>query len=81
MRLGAKNDSIGKANNDMDSPMTDRATTEVIVEALKSAAEAHGRFEAEVLNGVYDAEWPEWYASHMAAWLKEQGYLLSTQRA
>lgn len=64
----------------MDTQAADTTTTEVILEALKSAAEAHGIFEAEVLDGVYDVEWPQWYASHMTTWLDEQGYLLSTRQ-
>lgn len=38
----------------------DRAET---IEALLIRAEdAHGRYEAEQLHGVYDQEWPRWYA-------------------
>lgn len=51
--------------------------TEVLTELLRQAAEAHGRYEAEELGGVYDNEWPEWYASHMARTLTEQGYRLT----
>lgn len=31
---------------------------------LVRAEEAHGRFEATELNGVYDKEWPRWYAAY-----------------
>jgi hypothetical protein len=51
-------------------------TTDVLLDALKRAAEAHGVHEAEVLGGVYDAEWPQWYAEHMARTLREAGYRL-----
>jgi hypothetical protein len=30
---------------------------------LIRAQEAHGVFEATELNGVYDKEWPRWYAA------------------
>ena len=36
---------------------------------LVRAEEAHSQFEATELNGVYDTEWPPWYA----AWAVENG--------
>jgi len=36
---------------------------------LVRTEEAHGQFEATELNGVYDTEWPQWYA----AWAVENG--------
>jgi hypothetical protein len=30
---------------------------------LIQAKEAHGRFEATELKGVYDQDWPRWYAA------------------
>ena len=54
-------------------------TAEVIRQALDSAAEAHGVYEAEVLDGVHDAEWPQWYAAHMAAWLDDHGFDLAAR--
>jgi len=54
-------------------------TADVIQEALDSAAEAHGVYEAEVLDGVHDAEWPQWYAAHMAAWLDDHGFDLAAR--
>ena len=30
---------------------------------LIRAQEAHGRYEATELKGVYDQEWPRWYAT------------------
>ena len=54
-------------------------TADVIQEALDSAAEAHGVYEAEVLDGVHDAEWPQWYAAHMDAWLDDHGFDLAAR--
>ena len=35
------------------------------LEALLSETEAaHGTYESTELNGVYDQEWPRWYASY-----------------
>ncbi|BCY08208.1 VOC family protein [Actinoplanes sp. L3-i22] len=34
--------------------------------ALRDAAIAHGKHEAEVLDGKYDENWPAWYAQFMA---------------
>jgi hypothetical protein len=31
---------------------------------LGQAQEAHGAFEATELDGVYDKEWPRWYAAY-----------------
>jgi hypothetical protein len=31
---------------------------------LAETEEAHGRYEATELNGVYDEEWPRWYAAY-----------------
>lgn len=52
-------------------------TTEVLIGLLKDAAAAHGIHEAEELGGVYDEEWPEWYAAHMTAALAERGIELT----
>jgi catechol 2,3-dioxygenase-like lactoylglutathione lyase family enzyme len=35
-------------------------------QALRDAATAHGKHEAEELDGKYDENWPAWYAQHMA---------------
>ena len=40
---------------------TDRV--EAIIALLEQTQEAHGRFEETELNGVYDQEWPRWYAT------------------
>ncbi len=51
-------------------------TTAILLDLLKQAAAAHGVHEAEVLGGVHDVEWPQWYAQHMARTLAEAGYRL-----
>ena len=42
-----------------------------------SAAQAHGVYETEKLGGVYDQQWPQWYAEHMTRTLAEMGYRLT----
>lgn len=42
--------------------MTDHA--DAIAALLVEAEQAHGVYEATELNGVYDREWPRWYASY-----------------
>jgi len=37
-----------------------------VEQALRDAAAAHGEYEKEKLGGVFDEEWPAWYAAHMA---------------
>jgi hypothetical protein len=51
-------------------------TTETVLDALERAATAHGVHEVEELGGVYDQEWPRWYAAHMARTLTEAGHLV-----
>jgi hypothetical protein len=42
------------------------ATPETAVAALLREAEAaHGEYETTVLSGVYDEDWPRWYATHL----------------
>lgn len=57
------------------------ATPEAEVAALLRQAEAaHGEYETTVLGGVYDEDWPRWYA----AYLLEHGlpeHLSNTGRA
>ena len=45
----------------------------LIHELLVAAATAHGVHEKEELGGVYDEQWPEWYATHIEAQLAERG--------
>jgi hypothetical protein len=46
--------------------MTGDGTADERIEALTTllaqTGAAHGRFEETELNGVYDQEWPRWYA-------------------
>jgi hypothetical protein len=49
-------------------------TQEIILDLLKKAAAAHGEYEADVLGGTYDQDWPQWYSAHMAKALTEAGY-------
>ncbi|WP_199245762.1 hypothetical protein [Leifsonia sp. AG29] len=51
-------------------------TVGVILDHLRQAAEAHGVHEKEDLGGVFDEQWPEWYAQHMADTLRAAGYRL-----
>ncbi len=41
----------------------DRHTT--IAALLRETGAAHGMYEERELNGVYDQNWPHWYASHL----------------
>ncbi|WP_172979828.1 hypothetical protein [Agromyces agglutinans] len=58
----------------MDTPK------QIILRLLKSAAAAHGVYEAERLGGIYDDEWPEWYAGYMAVGLTSEGYRVVRDR-
>jgi hypothetical protein len=60
----------------------DTAGTIVVLRDLMTRAEtAHGVYETEVLHGVRDEEWPQWYAEHMARALAESGYRISRSQA
>ena len=50
-------------------------TSGVLLEALKSAAIAHGVHEKEL--GKADPDWPQWYAEEMARRLESTGYRLT----
>jgi hypothetical protein len=54
--------------------MTEPDVTAVLLDALKRAADAHHLYEEE--TGTPDADWPAWYAAHMAATLRAGGYAL-----
>jgi hypothetical protein len=41
--------------------MTDQTAIEAL---LLDAERAHGVYEATELNGVYDEDWPRWYAAY-----------------
>jgi hypothetical protein len=49
--------------------------TDILLEALKSAAAAHGVHEKEL--GRPDPDWPQWYAEHMTRTLGGTGYHLT----
>jgi len=38
-----------------------------LAQALRRAAAAHGEHEQRALGGVYDENWPDWYARYMVA--------------
>jgi catechol 2,3-dioxygenase-like lactoylglutathione lyase family enzyme len=48
--------------------------TDILLDALKSAAAAHGVHEKEL--GRPDPDWPQWYAEHMTRTLGDAGYRL-----
>jgi catechol 2,3-dioxygenase-like lactoylglutathione lyase family enzyme len=54
-------------------------TTDILLEALKGAAAAHGVHEKEL--GRPDPDWPRWYAEHMTRTLGEDGYRLTRTSA
>jgi hypothetical protein len=54
----------------------ERELTAVVLDLLRDAASAHGDYESEVLGGVYDVHWPEWYARHIAGKLVAGGFRL-----
>lgn len=46
------------------------ANTEAIERLLRRAGSAHGVYEESVLHGVYDENWPIWYAQ----WILDHGF-------
>jgi catechol 2,3-dioxygenase-like lactoylglutathione lyase family enzyme len=52
---------------------------DILQEALKSAAAAHGVHEKEL--GKHDDDWPQWYAEHMKRTLGVSGYELTEPSA
>lgn len=60
--------------------MNDDETYGVILDHLKRAAAAHGVHEKEDLGGVFDEQWPEWYARHMVETLRSAGYRMERSR-
>ncbi len=57
-------------------PAVEPDVTAIFLDLLKGAAEAHGIHEANDLGGVYDKQWPEWYAQHMTRTLAVAGYTI-----
>jgi hypothetical protein len=60
----------------VSEPVSQIDTVEVVHDALQQAADAHGVHEAEVLGGQHDAEWPQWYAEHIASTLAVNGFTI-----
>ena len=42
----------------------DRQRIDALEALLAEAETAHGAYESIELNGVYDEEWPQWYAAY-----------------
>ena len=57
----------------VDAPAAVPDTNAVLLDLLKQAAAAHGVHEKQDLGGVYDQNWPEWYAAHMVKTLGAMG--------
>ncbi len=55
----------------MGQTTTEPNTTEILLDLLKRAAQAHGVHEKE--PGKPDPDWPQWYAEHMTLTLREAG--------
>jgi hypothetical protein len=56
---------------------TEPRTTEILLDLLERAAQAHGVHEKQL--GKPDPEWPRWYAAHMTRTLREAGYRISRE--
>jgi hypothetical protein len=50
---------LGRESNEGMNEQAD-----AVAALLVEAKEAHGVYEATELNGVYDREWPRWYANY-----------------
>lgn len=48
----------------MASDSTSHDHIDHITQLLEQAGQAHGRYEESELKGVYDQQWPLWYASY-----------------
>ena len=48
----------------------------VVEGLLRGAADAHGVYERDLLDGLYDEDWPAWYAAHIVSALRDSGYRL-----
>jgi hypothetical protein len=44
---------------------TQTATEHAVAALLAQAGAAHGVYEEAELNGVYDQNWPDWYATYL----------------
>jgi hypothetical protein len=52
---------------------------DIVLRLLKDTAAAHGKHEAEELGGVFDEQWPEWYATYFTDRLRDEGLALLPQ--
>ncbi len=52
---------------------------DIVLRLLKDTAAAHGTHEAEELGGVFDEQWPEWYATYFADRLHDEGLHIAPQ--
>jgi len=52
------------------------ATEDFLRELLIRTAAAHGEHERDDLGGVYDEDWPRWYAAFMADALADSGHTI-----
>ncbi len=50
---------------------------DIVLRLLKDTAAAHGSFEKEQLGGVFDEQWPEWYAAYFTDRLHDEGLSIS----
>jgi len=57
-----------------ETPVVDTET--LLRELLIRTAAAHGEHERDDLGGVYDEDWPRWYAAYMAQALADSGHSL-----
>ena len=62
----------------MGQTNTEPSTTEILLDLLKRAAQAHELHEKEL--GKPDPDWPQWYAQHMERTLREAGYRITRER-
>ncbi|MFD4957957.1 hypothetical protein [Microbacterium sp. NPDC058389] len=51
-------------------------TENFLRELLIRTAAAHGAHERDDLGGVYDEDWPRWYAAYMAQALADGGHVV-----
>ncbi|GAA5201006.1 hypothetical protein [Microbacterium jejuense] len=58
-----------------ETPVPDAET--FLRELLIRTASAHGEHERDDLGGVYDEDWPRWYAAYMAQALASGGYTIT----
>ena len=60
----------------MSNQMPVDETKDFLRELLIRTAAAHGEHERDDLGGVYDEDWPRWYAAFMADALAGGGHTI-----